>query len=290
MLLALILVNLIWSAHPAMGKLVLEDFSPAHAAWIRYFSAWMSYLVIALILRRKGAYKKQFQTLFLIPKKATEGILLLLLGFLPFCYSPLLQMTGLLKSQATDNALIVAMEPLFTVILARIFLGEKLSSSMTAAFGLALLGFFLMAGWDSHRVGNLLILVSLLGEAAYSVLGRKLLKNHSPIPVFGSAMTVGVGFLTVISFLEWGAPPLGNLTWHSAFGFFWLGPLGTMACYLFWMLAMSRITVASAALTLFVQPICGAIWGILFFGEKLGVAQGVGGALILAALLIKNKP
>jgi len=85
----------------------------------------------------------------------------------------MLQMAGLESSMATDNSLIVALEPLMTVILACLLLGrglrELISGIRVALVGFALLtGInpqFVSQGLSPHHLGNLLMLLSLLGEA-----------------------------------------------------------------------------------------------------------------------------
>jgi drug/metabolite transporter (DMT)-like permease len=283
-LLGLILCNLIWSANPAMGKIILTDISPELAAWCRYASALLAYLLFAALWLRKIPEPK-----FIRPSKAV-----LLIGFSGFCLAPLLQMTGLNSSTATDNALIVAMEPLFTVFAAWIFLGEGVSNILLVSFFVALFGFVLLTGFVPGQFGgNMLILISLAGEACYSVTGRKLLEKHRPIGIFGSALIAGVVFLTIALTLK-GGPGifvgLGHLTWRSSLAILWLGPIGTAFAYFYWLTALTEAPVASLALTLFIQPVCGSIWGYFFLGERLSALQAVGGGLILAAVSFQSLP
>lgn len=298
-LLGLILCNLVWSANPAMGKLLLQEFAPSQVAWIRYAGALLVYIVLFVPLARKWVRGPAF----LLPTRSSrltprDLLWLLLLAFLTFCYSPLLQITGLAASRAVDNALIVAMEPLMTVFLAAIVLREQLRWDQSLAFAVSLIGFFLLSGmswerlltsWDGHLLGNFVILLSLLGEASYSVLGRKLLGRYQAHSIFGSALLFGVGFLTLALFLQSGLPSFDPRADHwnarTLLGALWLGPLGTTATYLYWMIALTRAPVASLALTLFIQPVMGAVWGVLFLDERLNALQAVGGSLILAAVV-----
>ena len=211
-LFSLILVNLIWSAHPAMGKLVLHDFGPVMGAWLRYASALLSYVLAMLAIQHSGLaperVRERFRTPWFRPSGRREWALVSALGFMTFCFSPVLQMTGLAASRALDNALIIAIEPLMTVLLARLILGERLTLGYVGAFGVAMLGFVLLTGlsvssltqgMSGHLLGNIIILVSLTGEAAYSSLGRKLVARHPPLGVFGTALAAGVVFLTLVA-------------------------------------------------------------------------------------------
>src|SRR5262249_44693024 len=152
-------------------------------------------------------------------------------------------------------------------------------------------GFALLTGnadlsWDPHLAGNLIMLVSLTGEAAFSSLGRKLTVRHPPVGVFGTSLAIGVVFLTLATafygFVT--GAPLGTPSVRSVLGLLWLGPFGTVAGYLFWMLALGEATVASLAITLFIQPVFGSLWGFCFLGERLSSLQAVGGVLIILAV------
>ncbi|MDR3606554.1 MAG: DMT family transporter [Oligoflexia bacterium] len=293
-LLILILCNLIWSANPAMAKLILNDgASPMLTAWLRYSSALLAFVMIS------GG-----RSAFMRPKRGSDWLWVFVIGFMVFFFAPALQMTGLHASHATENALIVAMEPLITVFLAWLIVGEALSWVHLLAFAAALLGFSLLAGLNAmdfslggkegaHLLGNLLMLGSLLGEACYSIAGRKLLLRYSPSGIFATALGIGVFFLTlttIISGVRHGVGPVfapllsfGPKAW---IGVLFVGPLGTALTYPYWMSALQEASIASVALTLFVQPVFGSVWGTLFLDERLSAAQWTGAAFILTAVVL----
>lgn len=222
-----------------------------------------------------------------------------------FCASPLLQLNGLQASNATDNALIIAMEPLITVALVWVFLRQKVASSYILCFIASLIGFALLAGlsWNglqlerSHFIGNLLMLAALVGEGMYSVAAGKLVGNYSSRFIFGRAILAGVILLTFFVWLLSGENPvalvsaaMNHLHWRSGVALFVLGPLGTTVTYLFWISALREASVASMALTLFIQPVFGSVWGYLFLGERLTGLQAIGGVLILLAVIAQGMP
>lgn len=274
---------------------MLEDFTPLQMGWLRYSSALLAYLIIVIILRI--ARKSPIQEFFLLPKNKQDAFFVLLIGFMAFCFSPLTQINGLAVSRATDNALIVAMEPLFVALLAWLILKEKLANAHLAAFAVAFVGFILLsgiksdqfnAGFDIHLWGDLAMLVSLFGEATYSVAGRKLTLRNPPLGVFGSTLLVGVIFLTVATLVVGGfGKGLGefHFSLRSILGLLWIGPLGTAFSYLYWMVALAEAPVAALALTLFIQPVFGSLWGALFLGDGLTGTQGIGGGLIVGSVL-----
>jgi drug/metabolite transporter (DMT)-like permease len=300
-LLGLIFCNLIWSAHPLMGKLLLEDFNPSEAAWLRYTSALVAFWIYqAFAGLRSGVSAFSFEKM-----KLTDIAWVTFLGGMAFCVSPLFQLHGLQDSNATDNALIIAMEPLITVALAWMVLRQKVSSSYLLCFFMSLMGFTLLAGFSwgglqmerSHFLGNLLMLAALLGEATYSIVAGKLIRRYSSQLIFGRAILAGVILLTISVWSLSGEGPYAlftvavqHLHFRSAGALFWLGPIGSTGAYLFWISALREATVSSMALTLFIQPVFGAVWGYLFLGERLSGLQALGGALILVAVITQAVP
>jgi probable blue pigment (indigoidine) exporter len=202
---------------------------------------------------------------------------------------------------ASENAIIVAMEPLMTAFMACVLLRENLSSSDLSAFSLALIGFSFLAGltpqvfstgMSDHLLGNLLILVSLTGEASYTVLARRLTAVYAPLGIFGSALLTGVFSLT-LSISMWKGffalfPEIHHFTWKTLLALILLGPIGTAGAYLYLMYVLVDLPVMSVTLFLFLQPLAGALWGYLFLGDKLSVIQLLGGGLILGAVLLPN--
>jgi drug/metabolite transporter (DMT)-like permease len=216
-----------------------------------------------------------------------------LMGGASFCYSPLLQMTGLSTSRATDNALLIAVEPLLLLSLGVIIYRERLRPVLLVSLLMAMTGFWFLSGLssqrlrgglDAHLVGNLLMVFSLLGEATFSLAGRKVLGKFPELGGFGLALIMGTGMLTMaLPFLA-PFPDLGSLSARSIVGVLFMGPLGTAAAYLFWLFAMKEASLGALAITLYVQPVFGALWGVLFLGERLPLSQALGGLLILVAV------
>lgn len=309
-LIGLLLCNLIWALNPAAGKVLLRSFDPLQVAWLRYASCLVAYLSAAKVLRhlpRREPWPRIRFDHALMPigrgrQRIADLRLLFFGGILTFCLSPISQVAGLNASRATDNAMITALEPLITLVMARLFLRERLPAGLALGFCFALTGFALLSGVNpfdaagsigesAHIIGNLLILASLIGEGGYSIFGRKLMVRHPANEIFGSAVGIGVIALTLVVLVAQGSGSIGQLirpeSWsaEALLALIWIGPVGTAFTYLFWMIALRTLSVGSLALTLFIQPLAGAAFGSLFFGEYLTRLQWFGGALILGSVL-----
>lgn len=292
-LLALVLCNAIWATNPMMGKILMKELSPLQVSWVRYAFALLSSCAILLFFRLRAPQ-------FLSSWKESARFLpwLVVVGLVTFLGSAVFQYKGLHLSTSTANSLIVAMEPLFAVFLAWIFLGETVGLRECIAFVIAVLGFCLLshvkpsdlgAAFSVFSIGNLLLLLSMPMEAMYSVVSRKLAGRVQPMSLFGIALPIG--FIGLNLFLLASSVPLPEVSSLSPLAWlaiFWIGPLGTTITYTYWSVALVNAPVAAVSLTLFVQPILGAITGTFFLGERLDFWQIVGGLAILIALYLQT--
>lgn len=285
----LILVNVLWAINPTMTKVIMESHTPLQAAWLRYFFAFLGVLAILAFQRPKPA--------FAIPSWDGRGrvlwLYLLLLGFFAFSFTSALNSLGLSHTRATDNALIIAIEPLVTVLMARLIVGEKIKREHGFAIVLAVIGFSLLSdlslsnikeGISGSTLGNLLILVSLLGEGGYSAYSRKLLPHFSPIAIFSTGISIGILILTILLFMTDGLPVF-PLNLRTTLASIQVGFIGTAFTYLYWLIAMKTSTIPAMVITLFVQPLAGAVFGTFLLHEHLTGSQWIGGGLILLSLL-----
>jgi drug/metabolite transporter (DMT)-like permease len=283
----LILCNLVWALNPLMGKALLEAYSGVQVAWLRYASGFLAFFVFALagVIFRGRKWSRYF----FVPKNLRSGVDIAILGIGPFVVAPIFQFVGLETSQAMDNSILIATEPLISVALAWVVLGERMNRDHATSMVLALLGFLFFAGVFSSGIGAmgigmLFLLFAQIGEGAYSVFARKLVHDFEPLPVLGTALAIGAGILTLFVSLYGGLPGLARVDGGRAAALLWLGPLGSTATYFVWATVTKRVTVASMAITLFIQPMVGAFGGYFFLGEGLSAERFCGAVLILVAI------
>jgi len=294
----LVLCNVIWAANPMMGKYLMQDFHPLQVAWIRYTGALLCFFCLYFILNR-FKYHAIDGVKPITTHEPKSYFWLFLIGCTTFFVSPFFQYEGLSLSSATENALIVAIEPIFTVMLARILLAEKIYWRQGLAFCVAIIGFFTLSNvnpfhlyrsFTLFNIGNLFILIAILAEAAYSSFSKKIITVLQPLQIFGYGLSIGWLLFTPVVWLKAGLPDIRNFTFFHLLGAFWMGPLGTTAAYIYWITALKEVSVAAVSLTLFIQPLQGAILGYLFMHERLTLLQTIGALFILSSLLLQIIP
>lgn len=318
-LLLMILSNVVWSANPLFAKRVLTAFTAPELTVLRYGAALIGFLLLFPLLRwvsprlPEGARAAVAPPWTALRPRRSEWSGYLWMGAATFCAAPYLAYFGLQLTRATDAALIIAFEPLSVSLLSWLFLGERPSSRIWTGFVIAALGFSALSlgrpelsnaapelttgssFGDLYPLslwGNVLVLASLLGEGAYSIVGRRLLNaGASPVRMFLWALISGWVLSFVLCVAIDGAPDLRLLTTPMVWALLWLGVLGTTAGYLLWLVVMQgEVPIAAIALTLFLQPVLGAVWGMAFLGERLGGVQWLGAALILLGIASQIRP
>lgn len=294
-LLALLLCNAIWSVNPIMGKILLRSYPPYQLAQLRYGATLLTSTVIVLIYRWWRPQR-------LSPSRDVFSLRnfhwVASIGLITFFGSPILQYLGLIRGSATANSLIVAIEPLFAVLLARAFLGEHLSRKQMFGFFFATTGFLLLSNVKPDRlgeslslfsIGNLFFLSVMPMEAFYTIASRKLAGRITPVSMFAAALPMG--FAVLSAYLWIGHEPLPSLApladWHNLLALVVLGPIGTAITYIYWSEVLVDLPVAAVTLTLLGQPMLGAFSGYFFLGEHLDLWQGLGAVLILGALALQ---
>lgn len=284
----LIVANVFWAGSYVAAKLALLDLSVNLMNALRMIIAALVLLPL-LFVRRKD--------LRLTRRDLFHLALLALIGFV---INKIFEYGGLALTTASDVALLIASESIFTAILSWIFLRERFRLATGLALLLGFFGVYLIierslvpnipAGGGSWRiVGDLLVVLALIFEAFFTVRGKALLVKHSPLLVTAAAIVGSTVFWIPMAGYEvivHGWHPIG---WQSWLGLIWLALMSTVVGYLAWFKGLERVEGSSAATTLFIQPLLGATLAIIMLGDQILPTTIVGGILILASVYVISR-
>jgi drug/metabolite transporter (DMT)-like permease len=135
-----------------------------------------------------------------------------------------------------------------------------------------------------HWQGDVLLLLSGVCFAAYSLLGRPILARYPSITVTAWSFLWGAVTTAPLAAVEWHIVRRAPWTAASVAAVLYLGVVITGLGYLVWNWALERVSAARAAIYLNVQPLVGALLGVAWLGEPLSVFTVAGGALVVAGL------
>ncbi|HMB36690.1 MAG TPA: DMT family transporter [Methylomirabilota bacterium] len=200
---------------------------------------------------------------------------------------------GIAGSTATNAALLITVEPVSLILLSPLFLGERLTCRELVGATLTLAGATLVVlngvpglsvSIAPHWRGDLLLVLSGLAYAAYSLIGRSVLARHAALPVTTWSMLWGLAAMVPLGALEWLGGHRPRWSAAALIGTAYLGVVITALGYLVWNWVLERVEAPRLALFVNVQPVVGACLGIWWLGEPLTAFTVIGGALVLVGL------
>jgi drug/metabolite transporter (DMT)-like permease len=280
--LVFLVANIVYGTSYVATRIVLHDVGPATLAVARLAIGAVILVPLALARRPRG------DRLTRADRWSVCGM-----GILGFAGAFAFANWGIALSTATNAALLITIEPISLILLSPMFLGERLTPRELCGAALTLVGATLVVlngvpGWSvvlaPHWRGDILLVLSGLSYAAYSLFGRGVLARHAPLPVTTWSLLWGLGAMTPLGALEWAG---GHRPHWSASAIVWtlyLGVVITALGYLVWNYVLERLEAPRLALFVNVQPVVGALLGVWWLREPLTAFTVVGGALVLAGL------
>lgn len=276
----------VWGASFIATKIAVGQISPISVVWIR-FAIGIPILFAAVLMRKQFAFPK-----------GTEWLYFSLLGFLGIAFHQWLQSNGLQTSEATTTAWIVATTPAFLSILGWLVLKEKLTLIQTSGIILAMVGVIVVVSkgdFTSLSIGkfgapgDVLILISSVNWAVFSILSRRGLKDHPSTRMTFWVMTIG-WLITSAAFIGQGRytelPQLDARGWWSLI---YLGIFTTGLAYIAWFDVLSQLPAAQSGAFLFLEPPSSMIVATVVLNEQVTIASIIGGAVILLGVWLVNR-
>jgi len=210
------------------------------------------------------------------------------------------QAYGLQFTSSAEAGIIHATVPIFTMIAAAYFLKERTTKVQKLSTLLSVVGvifIFVMKGTSidiSNVKGTLLILLSALSLAGYSVLARRL-SGRMKVMTMTYIMTA-IGFLvfnfiaisqhvakgTIAHYFEPFASPVFLLS------ILYLGVLSSLVSSLLSNYALSMLEASKVSVFNHLATLVSVIGGFVFLGEKLAYYHLIGAAVILVGVLGTN--
>ena len=276
---------LFWGASFIATKVALRELTPLTVIAVRFGFGVL--FMLALL-----GWRHQFRL-----AARSDLLQLALLGLAGVTFHQLLQSFGLLTTTATNSGLIVALTPVFTAMLARGLLGERLA--IPQALGLAIASFgavvIVSRGFDLAMVleratpGDGLLLISAANWALFSTLSKRMLGKYPPVVMMAHVMAFGwIAFLPPLA-VEGGwraLPAVSAVGWWSLL-FLGIGCSGI--AYALWYDALAETKATSLASFLYVQPVVTVVAATLILSEPVNAAVAGGGGAILAGVWLVNR-
>ncbi|MCS7309026.1 MAG: DMT family transporter [Armatimonadetes bacterium] len=282
----LFFINVLWAAAYPMAKFAIQEGVPSVTlAWARWAIAMLLLPALARFILR-------------VPLGLPRADLLraLALGATALGLVHILVFVGLRYTTAVDATLLLAGEPLVMALMSTLLLREGITRQ--AAWGLILgfVGAYLLINrgllpplhQGSTLWGNLLVAASVLVEGTGTVLSRGLTRRHRGIVVLFWESVGATIALALPAYLFWtssatvpSVPALGAVLY--------LGAVNSAFCYAVWFVLMERHHVGNMGVFIFVQPVVGALMGVLWLKEPFGIYTALGAVMVLTGVWLATR-
>ena len=286
---ALIVAGLLWGTTVPLTKLALEWLTPG---WLTAVRFGLAAAVLLAVARRRGHGQAQQPAQRSALRQAFTPAVLAA-GALGYGGSVMVQNAGITRTSVTHAALLIGAVPVLVAIIAAVWHRTVARPVAWFGFAVSLGGVGLVTagggGGGATMAGDGLVLVSLLLSATVTVAQARLLTGRDPVAVTAvQFLGAALGSLPVAALTE--GVPAAPASAGVLLAVVALALAGTLVPFTLFAFGQSRVSAEVAGAFLNLEPLVGAIAGVVAFGDPAGLAQIAGGMAILAGIALSSLP
>jgi drug/metabolite transporter (DMT)-like permease len=269
--LLLILLAAIWGSSFIFMRATAADFGPVVLITLRIGIAAFCLLGFLFVKQRLQEFLQNWKSLFII------GLFNSALPFLFLAYASLSLNAGIMS-------IINALTPVFTALIAHLWLKDKMTKLQLLGMLIAMLGIVFLV-WDKmnwNAVSWLPIGAAVMTTVTYGVAAnstKKYLKHVSPMTASVGTLFFATFFMLLLSvFFLPDFSTIPTLSWVYAIT---LGVLCTALAYLLFFRLIQQVGPAKAVSVTFIIPIFSFLWAYLLLGEVVTPRMWIATVIIL---------
>ncbi|MDJ1503339.1 DMT family transporter [Xanthocytophaga agilis] len=291
------LVMLVWAGSFSVTKAGIYHIPPVFFAFLRFALASIILLIILFV-------KERNKTLPMSPgwnrsvwyKVIGMSIMGVTLYYTFFNLA-------LRYTSAAMGSLIQGFIPVGVVVLAALYLKERLQSIqlvgvVISIIGVICIGFvsnpetadFLQAsiwGMSSVIVGNILVILSALCWVIYTIISKKLAHLDSTHLTTWSTIIGTICFIPLMG-VELSYEPLPVISWQGWVEILYLGVLASALSYFWYNDAMKYLNAVEVGIFNNLDPVMGAVIAVVFLHEPVSLWQVTGTVFVLIGVWIST--
>ena len=285
----LMLVALLWGGTFIAGRIVAQVLPPMTAATGRFAIA--ASLLVLLTLKTEGRLPRLRRSQML----STFALGLTGIFTYNICF-----FAALSHMPAGRTALFVALNPIVTALALAALFGERLGKVKWAGIVMAFCGASIiitrgdLAGAvhdisQSLGVGELLMLCAITSWAAYTIIGRFVLKDLSPLVATTYAALWGLALLACGATFELPSLHAEMFSWKVLCALAYLGIFGTVIGFVWYYEGVKAVGSSRAAVFNNLVPVFGIILAGVLLGETILASMVIGGVIAIAGVALTNR-
>lgn len=192
--------------------------------------------------------------------------------------------TAITHTSVANTLIILSTTPLFAALIGRVILGEPILARIWVAILLVTIGVYVISSDGENQNSSLFGDLAAMMAAFFLAAGFTMVRRFPGISIFPAISTGGL--ITALIVLPMAQPfsvTQADMGYLLIMGIYML-PIATALMYL----GPKYIPASEVGLMLLLESILGPTWVWLVLGEQPGSRTFIGGAIILATLVINT--
>lgn len=264
-------------------RFVVGQTDPASLALLRYVIGFFCLLPFVVVSGQRMRFAPRDVIPIALLGITQFGILIALLNF------------GLRFIPSARAALIFALFPLLTMLIAAALGQERLSAAKSAGVALTIAGVALALGEKAvttsdapmQWIGETAVFASAFSGALCSVLYRPYLRRYPTLPVSAFAMLASVAFLALLAAGEGFFAGFPRFTAGGWLAVVFIGVSSGIG-YFLWLWALNHASPTRVTVFLALSPITAAVLGAALLGEPVSATVLAGLGLVALGLWVAH--
>lgn len=271
-----------WGMSFVWSTIVFKYYDPITTVFLR--------LVISSIFLFLGLYAfKQLQKI----NKADFKLFLLSSLFNPFLYF-IGESYGLKLTSPTISAVMIALIPVFTPVLAYFFLHERLTRLNIAGLTISFAGVLILVlkpdlSLDSSPLGILCLFFAVLSALGYAVLLKKLTSRYHPFTIIAVQNLIGAVYFLPL-FLAFGYQQFITVKpdFELVSALLQLAFFASSLAYVFYTFSARELGISKANLMTNIIPVMTALFSFLILDERFSVTKISGMLIVICGVILSQ--
>jgi len=276
-----------WGGTWIAGRIIARELTaPLAVASIRFFVAALALAIVA----RLGSGRIP------LPQGGKAWRVIWGLGFFGIFLYGLCFFFGLQHLPAGRAALVVALNPVVVVLVARLLGQEKMNGRKALGCAVALAGCLTVLGngdplallRGTVGIGEWLIVGCVLTWTAYTFIGRRATELLSPLATTLYASLAGALLLGLAALVQGDIAP-ADWSWRVWTSMLFLALFGTAIAYTWFTEAVHRLGAGHASVFINLVPVFAVLQAALLLDEHLGLPVLFGGMLVIGGVWMTTR-
>jgi drug/metabolite transporter (DMT)-like permease len=273
--LLLVVLCIVWGVTWPIMRIALSEVPPFTMRTTSSFAGGLALLAVALFMRRS------------MQLPGIKGCLQVAVASLLNVVSFSVFSTFAQLSAATSRVAILSYTmPIWTVVLAWLFLGERPARMQSIAIGLCIVGLAILIyplTTSGVPIGIVLALATGVSWGAGTIYLKWARIDADPMAVAFWQIVVSFFVIAACMMIFEGGPDFHAAHANSVFATILSGLLGTGTAYGLWFTIIRRLPAMTASLGILGSPVVGVFASMLLLGERPTITDITGFILILGA-------